>query len=172
MAGGGARQGAGRKRVPIQLRVITGRPDKRPKAQQGKEPMPRRARLHCPHWTTDRVKPYWERFAEYVHELGVGTVVDAPALEQLVEAYADWRDAVDEKEKVKEENSGRLSYEATNPQGDSVFRVHPIATHVNECDRRLRTLLELFGMTPSSRMRLQVPDDGSEKDDKAKAYGL
>jgi P27 family predicted phage terminase small subunit len=153
---------AGRKALPTAIKLAKGNPGKR--ALNGKEPRVLRVRLVCPRWVSERAAPHWERFAGLAHSMGVLSQIDGTAMESLCEAYADWRDAIKEKADFRASNGNSLTTESLNPAGVTVYKSHPSVAQVTEADRRLRTWLTEFGMTPSARSRVHGNQTEDEKD--------
>jgi len=88
------------------------------------------------------------------------TLPDVAVLEQLAQAYADWRDAVEFLDK-----SG-TTYTITRSAPDGTthdeFKQYPQVGQRNDADKRLRAYLKDCGLTPSDRARVSVVE---KKDD-------
>jgi P27 family predicted phage terminase small subunit len=85
---------------------------------------------------------------------GVLTVADGLALEALCETYAD---LVEAREALKER--GATTYQSAN----GLIRPYPQVAHAADADRRLKTWLNEFGMTPAARAKVSAAaDEGDE----------
>jgi P27 family predicted phage terminase small subunit len=165
---------SGRKAVPTALRKATGRLSWKEKTQgkavAAKEPKMRRARLDAPKWVSEKAREHWPRFAELVYSMGVLSQVDGGALEQLCEAYADFRNARAEMDKAVR-TYGSLFVEHENMKtGVTSIRTHPSVAMMSDADRRVHRWMTDFGLTPSSRTRVQTIGDPTDIDDRASNY--
>lgn len=76
----------GRKPKPTHLKMLAGNPGKRP--LNTNEPKPEGGFPACPERLQGKARDAWERFSQELSQCGVGTKLDATALEFLCEAYA------------------------------------------------------------------------------------
>lgn len=139
---------AGRKPVPTALRVLRGNPGKHP--LNTKEPRPERGLPTCPGHLDRVAKHLWKELGTVLDRMKVMTHADRRALELLVDAYATYRLA---KDGLKEHG---LTYTTTTPAGDEMVRQRPEVMMAAEAAKRVRQLLVDFGLTPSSRSKIQV----------------
>lgn len=155
---------AGRKRIPEHLKVVRGtdRPDRRNDAA----PTPVQVRPPMPITLSGVARDNWDRFCTVLEGMGVLTVADEFALEQLVEVYAEWRTAM---EVVACEGT---HYETTTAGGGSLVRAHPAVAMRSDAARRLQSLMSEFGLTPASRSKVSVSQGDGVKDDPAARYGF
>ncbi|MGY6410779.1 MAG: phage terminase small subunit P27 family [Alkalilacustris sp.] len=154
----------GRKRIPEHLKVVRGtdRPDRRNDAA----PAPVSARPPMPSTLTETAQANWDRFCGVLEAMGVLTVADEFALEQLVEAYADWRQS---HEIIAAEGT---HYESESVKGGLMVRAHPAVGMRSDAARRFQSLLSEFGLTPASRSRVSAAEKGDQVDDPAAKYGF
>lgn len=153
----------GRKPTPSHLKVIQGT-DRADRGAQN-EPKPRRERPSAPADMSDRAREAWGYVIGILDRMGVLTEADAMAVELMCEARADWLSARD-----LIESSGGETYVSKNSNtGQALIKAHPAVAMRNDAARRLQSLMAEFGMTPSSRTRVNARDD-SDKDDPAAAY--
>jgi P27 family predicted phage terminase small subunit len=105
-----------------------------------------------PEHLTDRAKKWWIYYAEILRSLKVLTEADLMALENLAGATAD-----------------RIEYETKLAETGPLYKcstgyvmVSPLFSIVDRLKNREFQLLREFGMTPSSRTRVQMTqvDDG------------
>ena len=127
---------------PTALKIAQGNPGRR--AINKTEPKPTAGAPACPDWLDARAKSAWANIVPELLAVGVLTVADGMALQQLCEAYADWKSAC---EIIAAE--GILS---TDSQGNS--RKHPAAQVKADADKRVRAWLVEFGLTPAARAKL------------------
>jgi P27 family predicted phage terminase small subunit len=144
---------AGRKPKPTALRVLQGNAGKR--ALPKHEPTPAAEPPPKPAHLTERAAAAWDRVAPELHRLGLLSVVDGLALELLVCAYDDWREAHIE---VAAEGA---TYETETEHG-RIVRAHPQVAIRSDAWRRVKSILAEFGLTPSSRARLDIEAPGQE----------
>lgn len=153
--------GKGRKRTPDHLKVVRGtdRADRRNDAA----PQPERERPSAPAHLSEIGREMWGYVVKLTDDAGVLTELDALAVEQLVEAYADWREARDI---VQCEGT---HYETENASGGKMIRPHPAVAMRADAARRFHSLMAEFGLTPASRSKVSARgDDG--KEDPADSY--
>src|SRR5690606_6453653 len=133
----------GRKPKPTNLKIVQGNPGKRPLNQA--EPQPGVLEDLTPPTGLDAYgRDAWKRNAPVLARLGLLTEADRDALAAYCMAYSRWRRANIALRKVKPDDE---SYRA-------------IAVTVEKAEQSMRLLAGEFGMTPSSRSRLQVaPSD-------------
>src|SRR5262245_51337712 len=136
----------GRIPKPTQLRVIEGNPGKRP--LPANEPKPQTGVPSCPKGLPPEAKKEFHRVSHELTLLGLLTRVDRAALTSYALAWNRLLEA-----------EGHLSVEGsviTGRGGEAVKSPwHVIATQSMEAVRRFA---QEFGLTPSSRTRLTVPE--------------
>ena len=129
---------------PTQLKIITGNPGRRPLPEN--EPKPSRCKtLRAPKELTPAAKTQWRKVAKQLDDAGILTEVDTEALVLYCEAYARWRAAQAQIDKYGLVVKSRNGFPTQSPYV-------PI---VHEAFRQMRQLLTDFGMTPSSRTKVQ-----------------
>ncbi|HHQ6596592.1 TPA: phage terminase small subunit P27 family [Serratia fonticola] len=135
---------SGPPKTPTHLRLVRGNPSKRainknePKPPSGVPPTPK-------HF--DKQGKYWfKRMAEELDALGVMSQLDARALELLVEAYTEYRHHC---EVLDQEG---YSYKTD----EGLVKPHPQAAMKADVWKRIRGMLGEFGMTPSSRSKVNT----------------
>lgn len=108
-----------------------------------------------PSWLSPYAKAFWRRYVRKLNKLGVLAEADQPAFEELCLLYARIREC---HETLKEE--GLLVPGRGAPQVK-----HPLISVLNAAENQFRLLGAEFGLTPSSRGRLDIPAP-SEEDSK------
>ncbi|UQY45057.1 phage terminase small subunit P27 family [Mixta hanseatica] len=146
---------AGRRPKPTHLKVVTGNPGKR--ALNKKEPKPTREIPSPPSHLTDEGKTAWGRLSVLLDGMGVLTVADAFALERLCDVYAE---ILQLREDVEAE--GR-TYKTQTAQGDTLTKANPSVAMLADADRRFKSYLVEFGLTPAARSKVNV--NGGEKEE-------
>ena len=143
---------AGRKSKPTGLRVIEGNKEHRPLPEN--EPKPSDPSLIPPVWLTEEAIKLWNNYALVHKNLGTFKQTDEMSFAtwcQEMGRYIELQGIIKEK-----------GYTTTNIRnGDKAI---PEMAMARECLKNARALAIEFGMTPSSRTRLSVPDGSGETD--------
>ena len=151
--------GGGRRPKPTALKVLAGNPGHR--AVNKAEPRPRAVLPKCPPVLQGEAKHEWRRMARKLHHLGLLSEIDGAALT----AYClTWARLVDAEGKLRQHGAVVIS-----PNGFPVQSPYlSVATKATE--QLVRILVE-FGMTPSSRSRIQLPTQpAAGRQDSAETY--
>jgi P27 family predicted phage terminase small subunit len=112
-----------------------------PKAPAGVPP--------CPKHLRRLARATWNRIGGYLAQLGVLTPVDQDALELLVRAYVEYHRAQSTLERCG------ATYTIRTASG-RVIRSRPEVAMAAEAWKRVLRALTEFGLTPSSRVRLET----------------
>ena len=139
----------GRKPKPLALKLIDGNPGKRPLNLDIPSPVP--GIPSCPSFLSGEAKREWRRISKELESVGLLTLVDRAALAGYCQAYARWRAA---EELVAQEG---LVYEYTNKNGSTNIVEHPAVKIARESMMLLKAFCAEFGLTPSSRTRINLP---------------
>lgn len=135
---------AGRKPKPTNLRILGGNAGHRPLPEN--EPEPEIGTMDAPDGLSEKAQGQWDLVAKQLYDCGLLTELDKPALVQYCEAYARWSDA----------NEHIKTYGAV-VKAPSGFPVQsPYLAIANKAFDQMSKLLVEFGMTPSSRTRIEV----------------
>jgi P27 family predicted phage terminase small subunit len=127
------------------LKVLAGNPGHRP--VNANEPRPKAVLPKCPPVLDGEAKAEWRRMARKLHDLGLLSEIDGAALTTYC---LTWARLVDAEGKLRQHGTVVIS-----PNGFPVQSPYlAIATKATE--QLVRILVE-FGMTPSSRARIHVP---------------
>lgn len=136
----------GRKPKPTTLKKLEGtyRPD-RASSTEPQPPVPERA-PYAPRYLSDDAKKEWRRVVSVLIDLGLYTDLDYAALAMYCQAYGRWvrmeRELADEDLVLVGSEGGMYQ----NPK-----------LHVaNKAWEQMRKILSEFGLTPSSRSRMQI----------------
>lgn len=154
---------AGRRPTPTELKLVRGNPGKRPINKN--EPQPSKRIPSAPDHLSTEGQVAWGRLTVLLDRMGVLTEADGFALERLCDCYAEilaLRDLV--------ETQGR-TYETTSTQGELVLKANPAVAMLADVDRRFKSYLIEFGLTPAARSKVQVKDDEPKEDQFAEFFG-
>lgn len=144
---------AGRRPKPTHLKVVTGNPGKR--KLNDKEPSPAREIPSPPeHLTTG--KSSLGKLTMLLDGMGILTVADTLALERLCDIYADILQL-----RLTIADEGRTYTVQTD--GGFLIKANPAVAMLADADRRFKSYLVEFGLTPAARTKVKV--DGGEKEE-------
>lgn len=134
---------------------------RREREVQGPDGVPR-----CPDWLDDDDRAAWKHLVPLLNAMGVLTRIDGNALARYCRLWSRWRKAEDfilekgEMYPLRDEN-GAVKYFQPWPQ---VAIAHRLASQLTRLEQE-------FGMTPSSRSRIQLPERRKTADhDKARFF--
>lgn len=136
---------------PTHMKVLAGNPGNRP--LNDREPKPQKKMPQCPPHLQGEARKEWRRMGKKLLELGLMTEIDRTALALYCQAWERWVEAEAEVKKL-----GAI---VKSPNGFPIQ--NPYLAVANRAMVDLRKMLTEFGMTPSSRSRVQV--DQAEKED-------
>lgn len=140
---------------PTALRVAEGNPGKRALPVNEPQPEPLVEIPKPPSFLMDLAKKHWKEQAEILQRAGLLTEVDLDAFAAMCNSYATWVDAQRQLKKT-----GML---VRGPSG------HPVMSpYISISEKALNRLLQYqkeFGLTPSSRTRVQLDSGDGEEDE-------
>ncbi len=155
MPKGSPRPTAGRKPKPTALKILHG--SARAKRQAKTEPMPEAGAPPKPDWLGPVASDAWDRLSATLVDMRVLTVVDQTALEMLACVYEEWREA---HETVKDEGTRQT----INTQHGTRLQAHPSVAQRADAFRRLNSMVQEFGLTPSAKTRIRTPGEPEAHD--------
>lgn len=136
----------GPKPKPTELKLLEGNPGKRPLNTQ--EPKPRPIPPKMPRGVLPKEgRRLWRELVPKLEKLGVVTEVDGPALVMLCLHYA-----------FAVQAGRQLRQEGITIQDRDVRRKHPALQILRDHSAAWRQYAEQFGLTPSARSRLSIPE--------------
>jgi P27 family predicted phage terminase small subunit len=91
--------------------------------------------------------------------VGVVAEIDAFALQMFADA---WEDYIASREVIRRDGP---TYTTTTNTGDIMFRPRPELSMMNNAWERLKKIIPEFGMTPSSRAKINAKDEVQDIDD-------
>lgn len=146
----------GRKPKPTALKVLTGNPGKRP--LPANEIQPPTGVPVCPSWLSREAKAEWRRVVPVLASLGILTTVDRCALA----AYcAAWARLVEAERLIAEHGQQMVALEYETSDGQSIYvrpAPNPALAEAAKASGIIRQFCSEFGLTPSSRSRIQAPE--------------
>lgn len=148
---------AGRKPKPTALKLIQGNPGKR--KVNKKEPQPAQGgRVPSPPAELGKMaKAEWKRIAKELHDMGVLTRIDTKTLANYCQAYEDMKIARGLLAKWNLANPNSPNQIVT---GGGMVRSHPLVQQIRDHRKDMMAFAAEFGLTPSSRSRVQVKGKG------------
>jgi P27 family predicted phage terminase small subunit len=144
---------AGRKPLPSNVHELHGNPSK--KAINKSEPKPLAVAPKPPDWLPKEARAKWDELAPELERIGVLTCVDGMAFTMLVLA---WANAASAARVLK--NNGSLFTKDKGKQS----RKHPANQVLRDNALLIKAFASEFGLTPSARSRLVLPEVGDEDD--------
>ena len=144
----------GRKPKPTLLKVLDGNPGKRPLNER--EPAPRAGIPDAPEWLDEEAKAEWGRVVPELQAMGLLSAVDRPALAAYCTAWSRW---------VKAEEMVRKFGPIVKSPDKGFPMKSPYLTIADQALESMRKLMVEFGLTPSSRSRIKVPEGGTGSDE-------
>ena len=142
-----------RPRTPTRLKVVKG--TAQPCRTNKAEPTPAEGEPLRPAHLTAKAKVTWRAVVPVLEEMRILTVADGLALEGLCEAYAELCTA-----RAVLKKRGARTYSFETKAGETVFRSYPEVAQVADADRRFRSWLVSFGLTPADRSRVVAAAPG------------
>ena len=142
----------GRKPKPTELKILEGNPGKR--ALPAGEPKPQPVAPTMPRGLPPLARKFWREHAPKLEALGILTEVDGPAFAMAALHYALAREAA---QAIKDE--GLVGVDI-----NGLKRKHPLLQVLRDNSGAFRQWCAEFGLTPSSRSRLSIPEPAEEDD--------
>lgn len=121
----------------------------------------------CPTWIDDEAKAAWKQLLPLLTQMGVLTRIDRNALTRYCQLWSRWKKA-----ELFIQKHGD-TYPLKDDQGKiKCLQQFPQVAIAHKLAAALTRLEQEFGMTPSARSRIQVPEglDASNRTDKARFF--
>lgn len=147
---------AGRPRTPTQLKVVRG--TAQPCRTNKAEPCPAEGEPSRPAHLSTKAKATWRAVVPVLEQMRTLTVAGGLALEDLCEAYAELCTA-----RAVLKNRGARTYSFETKAGETVYRSYPEVAQAADADRRFRSWLASFGLTPADRSRVVAAAPGEQE---------
>jgi P27 family predicted phage terminase small subunit len=146
----------GRKPIPTSIKRARGNPGKRP--LNNNEPQPDKKVPRCPSFLDADAKRIWGHLSKMLLSNGVLTEMDWLALATLCQAWSRW--------KYAEEHLQKFGAVILSPEKKFPIQ-SPYLAVSNKCVEQITKLAIEFGMTPSSRSRVEmILDEGLSEFDR------
>lgn len=145
-----------RPRIPTKLKVVKG--TAQPCRTNKAEPKPAEGEPCRPAHLSAKAKTAWRAVVPILQHMRILTVADGLALEGLCEAYADLHTA-----RASLKKRGARTYSFETKTGETVFRSYPEVAQAADADRRFRSWLVSFGLTPADRSRVVAAAPGEQE---------
>lgn len=147
--------------TPTSIRKLNGNPSRRPFSE--KEPKPPAGEPRMPKGLSRRARQEWRILVDQLSEMDVLSSVDGIALGLLCTDIA-------ELERVFSDLT-KTGYLVRNPVSKNI-RTNPLVAVVSDLHRRVTQGLREFGLTPSSRSRVETlgSDPGGSIDSQMAAF--
>ena len=146
----------GRKPIPTQIKKMQGTLEKS-RVNKAEPDLP----VSIP-----KIPDYFDKYAieafEFLgvktYEMRIVTEADKMALELLAESYSEYRKAI---EIIKDKG---LTYSIRDRSGNEIIKPRPENLIKDKAMNRMRSLLTEFGLTPSSRARVNAKEKNEISD--------
>jgi len=129
------------------------------------EPRTEPGRPRCPRWLDREAKAAWKHLVPQLDRMGVLTKLDRNALARYCQLWSRWRRA---EEFLCDQGDTHLVKDAAG-QVKGV-RAYPQVRIANQLAEQLLRLEAQFGMTPSARSRIEVPELARDETDDKRRY--
>lgn len=147
---------AGRRPKPTALKLVTGNPGRRP--LNSAEPTPPPYSAPPPKHLSNTAKETWERLTLLLNSMCVLTIADAFALERLCDIYAEilrYRALIESNGETFEVHS----------QNGVLIKANPAVSMLLDADKRFKSYLVEFGLTPAARTKVRTHDKEKKPDE-------
>lgn len=153
----------GRKPKPTALKVLEGNRGKRPLNRN--EPKPSPSAPGCPTWLAPEARAEWRRVVPELDRIGMLSKIDRAALAAYCETWATFVTA----QRDLHERGLVLYLEAERAQTETEEVViyvkavkNPSVLIARDAAAQVRQFATEFGLTPSARSRLEVPEQAGD----------
>ena len=140
----------GRKPKPTALKILNGNPGHKPLNKR--EPQPRQTVPRCPGHLDEVAKREWRRVIREVRGMGMITALDRVGLAVYCVLWSRWVTA--------EEQLAKTGLIIKTTTGNVIQ--NPLLGVANRAQAELRKWVVEYGLTPSSRSRISVPEQTTE----------
>jgi len=147
---------AGRRPKPTACKIIAGNPGRRP--LNSAEPKPEPCSAQPPTHLSNTAKDTWEKLTVLLNRMSVLTIADTFALERLCDIYAEilrYRALIERKGETFEVHS----------QNGVLIKANPAVSMLSDADKRFKSYLVEFGLTPAARTKVRTHDTEKEPDE-------
>lgn len=153
----------GPKPKPTKLKLITGS-----RVTNHNEPQPAALTPKCPAWLDPEAKRKWRVLVPELSRLGILTIVDGDALAAYCQAWAEFRQATETLQRegryVTVGGGVKVGKDGSSVTLTGQPQPHPAIAQQRSAWKAVKDFAALFGLDPSSRSRIQVPDRADDRD--------
>jgi len=125
------------------------------------EPTPKAGKPVCPKWLDKNAKAAWRQLIPQLADMGVLTKIDGQALALLCQTWGKWKDA---ELAIRQHGSVVPIYNADGSL--KYMQQSPYVSIARSAADQLARMFREFGMTPSARTRIEVPEQKVDDGDK------
>lgn len=154
---------AGRRPKPTALKIVAGNPGKR--ALNKSEPSGQEFKNTAFSVLTSEAKRLWDNLSPILLKMGVLSDADKLTFERLCECYSEIQEL---QEQIR--ISGR-TFETKSTDGDKTIKANPAVAMLADADRRFKSYLVEFGLTPAARSKVQMNEHGKKDNPADKFFG-
>ena len=139
---------------PTATKRLEGNPGKR--ALNTSEPQFTAKAPSCPRHLSDEARREWRRVSRELLDKNLLQVVDRAALAAYCQCWARWVEA--------EQKMAQPGFQMMEATDKGYQYVSPWLGVANQSLKQMKAFLTEFGLTPASRTRIQVPEQGPADD--------
>ncbi|HWA88572.1 MAG TPA: phage terminase small subunit P27 family [Rhizomicrobium sp.] len=132
------------------------------------EPAPPPDMPTCPDYLSAYARTEWDRVAHTLHSIGALAQLDQTMLAAYCTAYARWRHAEEDLERMAQTDGTTHAAVIRTKQGNLIQ--NPMVGVANTARREMQRLAAEFGLTPSARTQIEA--NPYVNDPILKKYGL
>jgi P27 family predicted phage terminase small subunit len=146
---------------PTRLKILSG--EKHKDRINTREPQPRAGIPSMPSWLSTEAKVEWRRIVPELKRLQLITLIDRTALAAYCQAHAELARAT----KLIDKDGLLLTIDMFSRNGELLGQrvvPNPAIKLQRDAFQRVKQFIAEFGLTPSSRSRIQVPMKAEETD--------
>jgi len=144
---------------PQKLKLLHGNPGKRPLKKPRAAPVTA-SKVSCPEWLSPGAKAEWRRVAPELARMGLLTSLDRAVLAGYCDSYAKW---VECSRFIQANGEHYIA-----PNGH--LRKWPQAELAKQAAQSMRAFAGEFGLTPGSRLRLNVEVEETPEEDEFEKF--
>ncbi|MBF8255859.1 MAG: phage terminase small subunit family [Anaerolineales bacterium] len=150
--------------LPKAVRQLRGNAGKRPLGEA--EPEPPKGDVRPPEWLRGKGRWAWRQIAPVLTGMGLLTTADPHALALLCDAYAEFLEAREVVRKKWMTYESRTTFEEEDEEGETkivvsvMVRARPEVKIASDAWKRIRAMMQEFGLTPSARTRVKGQGEG------------
>jgi P27 family predicted phage terminase small subunit len=156
----------GPRSIPTAIKVLNGNPGKRPLNHNEPDPglITADNPLVCPEYLSEEARKEWDLMVPVLMRMRVLTAADETMVMALCVHKAQLVSAIKQMAKmgtiVREGEKTKTLPDGSKVEYKGVIRQNPVLSIIQKETAAIQKICAEFGLTPSSRVRLQAPSDG------------